>query len=270
MGEIQGLWIYALYLSDIPLFAAPMAVLDQTVSLAHFWSLAVEEQFYLVWPFVLALLVGRRQNAKRTILTLWALSFVFRLGMLALHAPIEWQTEFLLGRAGELLTGAYVAMLVRGSVDERQRLFRRSPWLLGGGLLALGAICVAQGDPVLQTPLMATVGLALCGICGASVVGACLKPGPKPSLLQSFFLLPPLRWLGKVSYGIYVYNLLLRIPLIALSYTIAPNLDEHTGRPALVGMMAVVSVLGVSALSFYTYERFFLGLKERFTQETAA
>lgn len=260
LAQLKALWVYLCYLSDVPIFQSQIDSLPISLPFIHFWSLAVEEQFYLFWPLVLALFVGRRRGAIRMCLALWVFSLLFRITILETHVAVEWGTKFLFGRAGELIAGAYVAMVVRGDQEERRRFFRLIPYLLPASLVALVAVIMVGHDTTLETPWMATAGLAVCSILSASIVGACLLPGA----MQRFFSIPILRWLGKISYGFYIYHLLISNQLIALTYRFWPGMDRNV-RLGVVSIIGLAATLAIASLSFYTYESFFLRLKERFT-----
>jgi peptidoglycan/LPS O-acetylase OafA/YrhL len=255
--RLSFLWIYALYLQDAPFFNAQLANPPAGVEMVHFWSLAVEEQFYLVWPFLLALFAGKRRRAIHLILTLWVGSLAFRVAMLGLNGE-GWSSYFLFGRAGELLAGAYLAMAVRGDSCERERIFRSLPYILGCSLLFLVLIGFASPSLEISTSWWSTAGLAVLSIFFASVIGLSLKPG----VVQSVFQTPVLRWLGKISYGIYVYHLLLHPGFLWLVQRMAPNLGSNA-RAGLIFVVALAGTLGVASLSFYTYESAFLRWKER-------
>jgi peptidoglycan/LPS O-acetylase OafA/YrhL len=265
VADLKALWVYLCYLSDVPLFQPQIDKLPISLPFIHFWSLAVEEQFYLFWPFLLALFVGRRRGAVRMCAILWALSLLFRIGVLESHIAMEWGTKFLLGRAGELIAGAYIAMVVRGDREERQQFFSKIPWLLPASLIALVAVTVLGRDTTLETPWMATAGLAVCSILSACVVGACLQPGR----MQQFFSIAPLRWLGKISYGFYVYHLFISNKLIEFTYNVWPNMDRNK-RLGVVFFIGLAATLAIASLSFYTYESFFLRLKDRLTGKPKA
>ncbi len=260
-GQVRvqsSVWPFALYLQNIPSLAAHLHGLNKT-HLDHFWSLAVEEQFYLVWPFLLLVLRRDRVNAMRFCAALWLLSFVFRLGVYSFSLSPDWAGRFLLGRTGELCAGAFLALSFRGTQEERNRLMYWVPLLFWGALAGLAALLVWSRQPSLETFQNATFGLAALSILFGCVVAYATVPGP----VQSMFKLAALRWLGKISYGIYVYHVFFR----AQFEWCAAHLAPHAGRNAnlvLVALVAAVGTLAVASLSYHTYETFFLNLKDRF------
>jgi peptidoglycan/LPS O-acetylase OafA/YrhL len=264
-GQIFPLLYYALYLGDIPFLLSAFRQLPSNIPLGHFWSLAVEEQFYIFWPFVLAMFVGRRRSAKTLIVILWLLSLGFRLAMLGLHAQAEWQWQFLFGRTGELLAGAYLALLVRGGEDEQARLFRWLPAVFSVSAILIVIVAVLAGQPGFEAPLMSTLGLSICSLLFGSMIGLSLQHG----VSQRFFSLPALRWLGKISYGVYVYHLLLRSSFAWITDHICQILGAGTGyntRLIVLFFVATLGTLSVASLSFYTYESAFLRWKDRFAR----
>ena len=265
--DLTPMLLYVFYLGDVPYFAHQFESMTLSTPLIHFWSLAVEEQFYILWPFMLLWCNGRRLRAKQLILILWTLSLVFRLIMFRVHAPLDWERQFLLGRAGELLAGAYLAIAIRGAAEEKRRLFRWLPAIFIGSFLLILAISVVSGGPDIESPLMSTAGFAICSLLFASVLGLSLQPG----VLQSFFSMPLLRWLGKISYGIYVYNLLLRAGFIwitlKLGSYISSNLS-YNGYMILLALVALIGTLSLASLSYYTYESFFLRMKDRLSNSS--
>jgi peptidoglycan/LPS O-acetylase OafA/YrhL len=257
-GQYTPLWIYILYLGNFPPLAPQLARLPTTLHLAHFWSLAVEEQFYLIWPFVLGIFAGRRRSAIRLIVFLWAASLVFRCVLQAWNPPGNWNALFLFSRAGELLAGAYLAMAVRGDQDERRRLLAWAPAAFFGSGLLIVAISIYAGTPQFEPPLTPTIGLAFCSIFFASMIALTFRPG----ILQGLFQMGLLRWLGKISYGIYVYHLLLHDGFVWIVNRLAPHASTNAQLVLLFGV-AVVGTLTIASLSFYTYETAFLRWKER-------
>jgi peptidoglycan/LPS O-acetylase OafA/YrhL len=255
-GTLASLLVYALYLQDIPRLAFQLRDSPHLL-LGHFWSLAVEEQFYLVWPF---LLFAARSRGRRAAMGLcagvWTLSLLFRIAIAAGPWSLTWATSFATGRAGELCAGALLAVAIRGSAAQRRRAIGQSSLLMIAGS-ALVAAALYHGV-ALNTPSMAIVGLSGFSLLFTGLIAMCLYPNP----VQRFFTLAWLRYLGRISYGIYVYHLLFRPEY----FWIAAHLVPHASRNMALCANAAVAVTGtlaIASLSFHTYERFFLRLKDR-------
>jgi peptidoglycan/LPS O-acetylase OafA/YrhL len=207
----------ALYVSNWTAIADGLsyaAVLGGPEPLEHLWSLAVEEQFYLVWPILLLVLLrwfrGDRGAAALATGVLALASFVW---MAVLASPGLDNTRAYEGtdtRAGELLVGAALALLL-GPLGRRRR--PGVPGRLGldaGGLLALGVL----GWLVVSTDFWSIGlyrgGFLLLALATAVLLAAVTTPG---SVLGALLGIRPLRWVGERSYGIYLWHM----PVIAFS-----------------------------------------------------
>jgi len=179
------------------LFVAPSPVL-------HFWSLAIEEQFYLFFPIVLVLLWRIAKGRSHVIgLTLAALAmcsaalpWVFRMSKDRIYFGTD-------TRAAELLLGSLLAVLLsRESVRRKLALVPR--WRLG--LSALGAGCLALQAYWWWTLPQATSwlykgGFTLYALMSCAVIASLALPR---SPFRAAFSVSWLRWLGLRSYGIYL------------------------------------------------------------------
>jgi peptidoglycan/LPS O-acetylase OafA/YrhL len=255
-----GIGVLAVYLQNLPPFFPTLSAMPALVATGHFWSLAVEEQFYLFWPFALMSLVGKREIAKMLCIALFIASLLFRISAF-LWSSIgeEWAYNCLPGRMGELCAGAYLAFAIRGSSAERALVFRYATTItIGSFLLMLVVFSHAHAYTWRNFPVV-TYGLALGGIVFTGLVAQALSPGP----IQWIFQRAPMVWLGKLSYGIYVYHLLFG-PLYA---AIARQLvHASTGNIYFVCRFFVAAVLTIliSMLSFYSFERPLRQLKAKF------
>ena len=234
----------------------------------HFWSLCVEEQFYLFWPAVVYL-VRRRETLRNLCGAIFVLSLAGRI--LCLYVlPHDWLAADFLGRAtplraDALLLGGLIALGLRG--PEGEWLLRwAKPLLLAfvAGFIVFEFTCVAMSpqhtvyQPDFQSPILPTIGFSLIDLSAAFLLLALLEP---KGWLFRFFSLRPLRALGKISYGFYVFHDLLHLAYADLAH----SLTHHRGASInLTAMLALVGTTILSWLSFRFYETPFLKLKRFF------
>jgi peptidoglycan/LPS O-acetylase OafA/YrhL len=201
----------------------------------HLWSLCVEEQFYLLWPPVVRRM-GRR-GIRLSALGLVALGLVSRAAFVALDFNDISIWTATLTRVDAIGVGILLATLP---------LPRYSGWIdlvWGVGLIIAGTAVseIGLGWTTLAY-LMVAVG------CGGVVAGAIRLPAPPAWLV----------YLGRISYGLYVFHMLCLVLVMA---------HVPTGRPlpmlAGVGASLVLTILTAS-LSYQLYEKPFLKLKRRF------
>ena len=210
----------------------------------HLWSLAVEEQFYLVWPWLLLLgvyfLRGRRPGAVRwLVLPTLALAAASAVGMLMLYHPGYDPTRVYEGsdtRACGLLIGAALAMVWPSRREARTALWSRVA-LDGAGLAGLAVIGLMIWRVGQYSAFTYQGGLVLLSVATAGVVAAVAYPG---SLVGAALGWKPLRWIGVRSYGIYLWH----YPVIIL--TSPANSTENLPRAAL----QVGASIGIAALSW--------------------
>jgi peptidoglycan/LPS O-acetylase OafA/YrhL len=200
------------YVMNWRLVAAHQGYFDAFAGLSplkHAWSLAVEEQWYLVWPVVVGLLLGRRGGRRRVVLAgvvTVALGSASALWMRALASPTVDPSRVYYGtdtRAQELLVGAAVAFAcaVAGSVIIRAGWARRMTDVAGlGGLVALAWLVphVDDGSRWLYEGGMFAISLAV----GIIVLAGAQREGVVPRLLS----VRPLRYVGLLSYALYLWH----------------------------------------------------------------
>ena len=175
----------------------------------HLWSLAVEEQFYLLWP---VLLVGLQRyiNRKVTIslLVIGITSSAFL--MWTMYQPFEDPLRVYYGtdtRASGLLIGALLAYIWRPWNAEKLRLFPKGKdVLLPVGLVAVGILVWANMHYTLIMPDSEQLfrgGFLITSIVTAIVIACVVTPN---SNLNSILGLAPFVWVGKRSYGLYLWH----------------------------------------------------------------
>lgn len=198
--------------------------------LHHVWSLSVEEQFYLVYPLVFAVL---RAKAPR-----WLTPFL--LALLALSLAGDWlapwprrgEAYFLAqSRAWELLLGALV--FLHGWRWRMDRSLRESLAVAGAGLIAVG--CLWPGVSQLEASLAASVGAALV-ICS----------GAEPTMVGRGLSLRPVVFVGLISYSLYLWHW----PLLVFAHELWPR-----GVSWPIRLMLLAASFGLAALSWRFVER---------------
>ncbi len=170
---------------------------EDTQPFLHYWSLSLEEQFYLIFPagILLVAKLGLRRHLVQ-VMALGAL-FSFAAGVVVSQRNAVWAFYSLPTRAWELLLGGLVALLVtRSSAVVGQHSVRR--WSAAAGvLLVVGSIVLFHGD------------LAYPGVYAlAPTVGACLllAGGMHVAPLSAALSARSLVWVGKRSYSIYLWH----------------------------------------------------------------
>jgi peptidoglycan/LPS O-acetylase OafA/YrhL len=236
-----------------------------TLYLGHFWSLCVEEQFYLLWPWIVFTLPRRALLWICSTVTL-AMPFVRiyaaqHLSPADIHGNLLFRT--LPFQIDSLLLGGLLALLLRG--EHRATLVRvgRHAANIGSiaGLLFVYC-CVDFHIPALHQPFPLSVGnltwqLSLINILSAALILGSLQPG---AWVYRFFHLRPMRWLGRISYSAYVLH---DIPHRAY-LDLAHQISELYWRPIFI-LIGCTCTLAGAALSYRFFERPFLKLKDRWT-----
>jgi peptidoglycan/LPS O-acetylase OafA/YrhL len=216
------------------------------LSLTHLWSLAIEEQFYLVWPLLVFLAPRRWLVAIAGAIVIGApiaRALLLRAGMPALSVY-----EFTPCRLDTLAVGALCAVLVRSYSGAA--VARAATWMIGLGAIALAGILARVHHLDAEHPLVQIAGLsALAVLFGGVVV--------RGALGVRWLAHPALTTVGKYSYGIYVFHALL-FPLYAW---IIPNTTVG-GSVGLAALM-FVATFAIAAASWHLFERRFLALKDR-------
>lgn len=184
------------------------ALFSEPSPVAHLWSLAIEEQFYVVFPLVVfgALALGR--GGRRPLaLVLIALTIGSTLWMAALHDPGADTARVYYGtdtRIAEMLVGAVAAVGWRRLANSptANRLHRYDRFLQAGAVLTLIGLVVAWSRVPVSTSGLYRGGFLLHSIATLVLLLAAIRPGP----FRSVAAFEPLRRFGLISYGVYLYH----------------------------------------------------------------
>jgi len=217
--------------------------------LTHLWSLAVEEQFYLIWPLITVLLVWRRRNRERTMLIGSMIGALLSFALMAVVFDPATSTRAYEGtdtRIGALLVGALCATTIVG--DRADRVFaalgRWRDLILAVPVLVLGWMWLRvdgrdswlyRGGFLLHAVLFAALLLGVS--CGAAA---------QAGWLARLLTLRPVRWFGQLSYGLYLWHWPVYIAL-------GPD-RVHLSRWPLT-VIRVAATIAAASLSYYLVER---------------
>ena len=241
-----------------------LSAVPPSVNLLHLWALAVEEQFYLLWPWVISLIVrsGRRDRLLPLCLSLSGVALLLRVTLLLTLAnrqdALEWSYAMLPTHMDGLLFGAVAALTVR----ERP-LAELLPWARRTALLATGvlAVVVWRGGPDIYSVPMILAGFPALAVLFSSVLVLAMREGSAAGRLGNLRLL---RFFGRYSYGMYVFHMLFWPGTAPLLGALQGALRSRVlgGFAYLAVILAATSV--VSVLSYKLYESRWLRLKSRF------
>ncbi len=237
------------------------------IPIGHFWSLCVEEQFYLVWP-AMVYLVRKRETLLKICLAAIVLAPVLRFAALLLAhgahslAVVEIYSS-LPTRLDALLVGGGVALLLRGPHHAQLHRWGRRTLATAAVLLIVAMLLSGKARHLFNYGSTASwylaVSFTVIDLVAAAVLLECIHPGSWAGKLLSW---RPLRALGMISYGIYVYHYL---PYDFYNYFAARYFSRHA---LFVTALAAISVtLALATASYWLLERPMLRLKGRFTQQ---
>lgn len=232
----------------------------------YFWSLAVEEQFYLVWPLVVYWLSPR--NLLRSSITLLLLSLGLRLVLLPMGTSTGTLYTMTFTHLDGLAVGSVLALWSRSA--DHTLLLRRAA--LPVALAAVIGLLVARHfdrDMFFWSKHMAAYGYSLVALLGGALLVAVLK-APVGSPLTRLFTLPPMRLCGKYSYALYVVH----VPIANIAFPATSRLAQRFAPATSYDAVFVASMLLsfalswiVAVLSWHLFEKRILALKRHFTYE---
>ena len=226
------------------------------LTLVHLWSLAVEEQFYLLWPFIILLTTTRgRVRLFITLILVILLTRCLIYGYQLAGAKAIYYNTFL--RIDALIAGSLLCQLHRLGIKIPKSWANT---IAATGLLITLAAGILAGVASPFIPFTTTIGYTLLAIVFACTLHLALQPGHPIARLCS---LPSLRWVGKISYGLYIIHVpVWTIIGSRLFLNVATRWPGHEQLANwTIVLFCVFLSLFLSAISFRYYESFFLRLK---------
>ena len=210
--------------------------------LNHLWSLAIEEQFYLVWPIIVLALLRLRDGARRP---LWIFTIVgivaSQVAMSLVYSEADpsrayYGTE---ARAHTILIGCLLALILRAAPDLPARAGKT---LQAIGVVAF-AIVVATFNLGRPSATYFNGGSLAFAVLIACVIAAVIAP---TGLLRRAFSLSPVRYVGRISYGLYLWHW----PVIVFMTESRVGLGSNA-----LNVARLVATLAITVASFHFIEQ---------------
>jgi peptidoglycan/LPS O-acetylase OafA/YrhL len=260
----EQVWLWS-YLTNFNFCLSPHPLITK-FHLAHFWSLAVEEQFYLIWPAVIFLL--RPKTVIRISSICIGGALLVRLLLIANHADPATIFNLTPCRMDSLAAGALCALLVRVNLSTL-KLLKVARWITVFSGVGLLCILACRGGSNADNPIMHSVGYSFLALLFAGILLLSLDPS-QDNVLSWFLSCPILVLFGFYSYAIYVFH----YPLVhVFNRWFSVNLLSQVLHSRLLGLAvhvlcSVLVSLFIAILSWNLYERHFLKLKKYFVLST--
>jgi peptidoglycan/LPS O-acetylase OafA/YrhL len=255
------LWLW-IYLSN---WASPVGL--GVAALTHFWSLAVEEQFYLMWPLVVRAFAPRRLTAVCVLLIVVALAS--RIVARAIGATPHVPYQNTLCRADALAMGAIAACALRVPALAPRLAVRQRALVVGTIALFVAGGAVTHGYPR-DGVATQTIGYSILAWSAlvALVLGVLMQA--RGGRLAVLLAPAPLHSVGKYSYAMYIFHAPIHhelgVPLLARLGQTQPTV----GVTLVYCIVMTAVTYAVALVSYHLLERRFLRLKRRFPVASAA
>jgi peptidoglycan/LPS O-acetylase OafA/YrhL len=236
-----------------------------SIDASHFWSLAVEEQFYLLWPLALFFAKTRRRifalclagSFLSVILRWFAVGHTgtFFLGTPYFELPM---------RLDSLLLGGALAMMLRGRETAGLLTSERLHCLLIAGIAGLVYTFGVAGHGSMFGPDVVRYGYLSAAITFVALIGLTLRNNSWATHLGN---IPLLQMFGRCSYGLYLIHLVPRhwyYAALSAAQSHCANALEFNAVSAAIFFAYLALCLGVATLSYSTLELYFLRMKINF------
>lgn len=225
--------------------------------LNHFWSLAIEEQFYLIWPFLILYIKNPGRLVAVMLLVLLSCMVVRSLLWINYDSSLNYTTVFTFTRIDGICFGSIVALIEK---KDKDFIYKYN----GVIILCLAIINFAFYflNKNNNFPYYAFVGYTTFAAMFALLVYTIANSNTH--LLTNMLNWNPLTFLGKVSYGLYVYHW----PIYLVLFPILRNniaFDNAFASAALSAFLCFILSLLLSYFSFQYFEKRFLQLKQQYT-----
>lgn len=236
---------------------APLQSIDH---LNHFWSLAVEEQFYILFPLFI-LLAGRPVKILKASLFLLIIILISRniyfFTLSNNYQSIYWNSFY---RADSFLIGSIIFVLYN-YYKEQKLMFRIYKIIFTISVLLTAAGAFWYKSVSMSNPFFQTIGYTSIPIIFGYILLQCLNEPYK--MLSRILSSPILRYTGKISYGLYIFHWPVYLFGFGILNKVFKNIQIGSLQlQALNICLSILLTLLISHLSYKYFESFFLRLKK--------
>ncbi len=225
--------------------------------MVHFWSLAVEEQFYLIWPLVVWRFRDRRKLITVvSVLILLCCLVRFAAPVLSISAPR--MGNFTPTRADAIMLGVLLSLVCESALYRQ--LIPMAKWAALAGIIAVALLAFFKGGLWASTLAGKEVAIPLANFTAVAIVVAVMEQG---SPLNRMCSQRWVCWLGALSYSLYVFHLTFSSFFV---YYLTPRLDLHMRHSLALltsSALAFCLTLVLSLLSYRLIEGPMIKLKGR-------
>lgn len=229
-----------------------------------FWSLAIEEQFYLFWPFVIFFL--SRRSIGLFCGALFLLSLAAR--CIAKYQGVDVMTIYTVTpfRLDTLSAGALIAVWIRDS-QQQAGLSRAAFPCFVISVLALLAVILWDGGFFIEGQASQTIGYSLFAIVSALLIVLVIQHSSRLRPVTWILETRLLRHFGNRSYAIYIFQMMVLIPMQKVYQIYWKASDTSGWSSVLTFCLAVLLILLLAEISWHCYEKQCLKLKRLFPRQ---
>jgi peptidoglycan/LPS O-acetylase OafA/YrhL len=246
--------LYVFYLQNL----YPKSLFSFYDPLSITWSLCIEEHFYLLWPLLI-----RKLSLSSLKRVLWTVLFLSPLARMAVYFALKGHEFKIFYQTVYRVTPFHIDAIVGGSLlalylyeNSRPNIFKKQFWLMMAAGVAMNIVCIpwSQENGIVDSIVFSCVAAMFTGVVGLSLLG----------WQKRLFTLKPLRYFGKISYGLY----LLHMPVVLLfqSHHFLHKAFHISNTVVLEFSGAIVAMglsVAIASFSFRFFEQPMLNLKGR-------